>query len=400
MNQSNKRARPQPQPVKRPVQRPAGAGNSARPAQVRPAPARPAPGRPVSQGRSLPRGFGALVVFGVLAIALAFVMQCLMPNGFPLHKVQDAAAAVETVKISEIHSAGPLRINEIMASNSNTLSLQDGTTPDWIEIANVTGKAVNLSGYSLSKSTNSASVFVFPDMMLDAGECVLIYADSRLRDTAGADLHAPFRIGASGDTLMLFNEADVGVDTVNIPALGKDEAYVRVDTARWEHSFKATPWLENSEESYRRLHEKADNSPVIINEIMASNSATKAGTAGMIHDYIELYNRSSEAVNLTGWFVSDDKANPRKWSMPNVTLGAGEYLLIYASGLDQKEDASALHTSFALSSEGECASLANNHGQVMDVVEYDVLKSDQAMSLMNDGTWSTSIKPTPGKANQ
>ena len=348
----------------------------------------------------MPRGLAPLVIFGVIAIVLSFAMQCLWPNGFPLHKAQEASAAVETVKISEIHSAGPLRINEIMASNSNTLSLQDGTTPDWIEISNVSSKAVNLSGYSLSKSTNSASVFVFPDIMLSAGESVLVYADSRLRDNAGDDLHAPFRIGASGDTLMLFNEADVAVDTVNIPALGKDEAYARVDTAQWTNTYQATPWLENSEESYRRLHEKAENSPVIINEIMASNSATKAGSAGMIHDYVELYNRSSESVNLTGWFVSDDKANPRKWSMPNVTLGAGEYLIIYASGLDQKEDPSALHTSFSLSSEGECASLANNHGQVMDVVEYDVLKSDQALSLMADGTWSVSAKPSPGKPNQ
>ena len=237
----------------------------------------------------MPRGLAPLVIFGVIAIVLSFAMQCLWPNGFPLHKAQEASAAVETVKISEIHSAGPLRINEIMASNSNTLSLQDGTTPDWIEISNVSSKAVNLSGYSLSKSTNSASVFVFPDMMLSAGESVLVYADSRLRDNAGDDLHAPFRIGASGDTLMLFNEADVAVDTVNIPALGKDEAYARVDTAQWTNTYQATPWLENSEESYRRLHEKAENSPVIINEIMASNSATKAGSAGMIHDYIDLW---------------------------------------------------------------------------------------------------------------
>lgn len=348
----------------------------------------------------MPRGLGLLIVFGVIAIVLSFALQCIWPNGFLLNEKKEDNAQPEVVKISEIHSSGPVRINEIMASNSNTLSLQDGTTPDWIEIANVSGKAFNLSGYSLSKSTNSASVFVFPDMMLDAGECILVYADSRLRDSADEDLHAPFRIGASGDALMLFNEADVAVDTVNIPAMGKDQSYARMDTARWTASSQPTPWLENSEESYRRLHEKAADSPVVISEIMASNSSVKAGETGMIHDYIELYNRSSAAVSLSGWYLSDDKENVRKWSMPDVTIGAGEYLLVYASGLDQKDDSAALHTSFALSSEGECAALANNHGQLMDIVEYDVLKSDQAYSLMGDGTWSASAKATPGKANQ
>jgi len=407
VNQSNKRARPQPQPARRPAQRPSGAVNpSARPAarpSARPSAARPAArpsARPAAKGSALPGGFTTLAIIGVIAIAIGFALQCVWPNGFPLNQAKDANAAAEVVKISEIHSSGPIRINEIMASNSNTLSLQDGTTPDWVEIANVSGKTVNLSGYSLSKSTNSASVFVFPDMSLNAGECVLVYADSRLRDDATADLHAPFRIGASGDTLMLFNSADTAIDTVNIPAMGKDQAYARADVSAWTVTSQATPWMENSEASYRKLHEKAADSPVIISEVMASNSETRVGDAGAIYDYIELYNRSSAAVSLSGWYLSDDKANTRKWSMPDVTIGPGEYLIVFASGLDQKDPAEALHTSFSLSSEGECAALSNNHGQLMDIVEYDVLKSDQALSLMGDGSWSVSAKATPGMANQ
>lgn len=348
----------------------------------------------------MPYGLVTVLVFGVIAIALSLFLEVIWPNGFPVSPMEDPNAAAEPVKIAEIHSNGPLRINEIMASNSNTLSLQDGTTPDWIEIANISGKSVNMEGYSLSKSTNSASVFVFPDMQLASGECVLVYADSRLRDNASEDLHAPFRIGAAGDTLMLFNAADTAVDTVNIPTLGRDSAYARTAVDQWIITDQATPWMENSEASYRRLHEKAENSPVVISEIMASNSTVKAGAAALIHDYIELYNRSAEAVNLSGWYLSDDQAKVRKWSMPEVTLNPGQYLVIYASGMDEKMDPNVLHTSFSLSSEGECASLANNYGQVMDVVVYDVLKSDQAYSLASDGSWTTALNPTPGWANQ
>ena len=348
----------------------------------------------------MPYGMIPLIIFSVVFIAMGFFLQCIWPNGFPVSAKEDPNAVAEAAKIAEIHSSGPVRINEVMASNSRTLSLQDGATPDWIEIANVSNKSVSIGGYSLSKSTNSASVFVFPDMKLDAGQCVLVYADSRLRESAEEDLHAPFRIGASGDTLMLFNSADTAVDTVNLPALGKDQAYVRISDTGWEISDRATPWMENSEESYLRLSRKAENSPVIVNEIMASNSSVKAGKAKLVLDYIELYNRSGEAVNLGGWYLSDDRTNIRKWAMPDVTIGAGEYLVIYASGQDQKVDPDMLHTSFALSSEGECAALANRYGQIMDLVEYDVLRTDQAYSLGADGSWTTSIKPTPGAANQ
>jgi hypothetical protein len=39
--------------------------------------------------------------------------------------------------------SGTLRINEIMASNSSTISDEDGDQPDWIEIYNPTEAAVN-----------------------------------------------------------------------------------------------------------------------------------------------------------------------------------------------------------------------------------------------------------------
>lgn len=404
MNQANKCTAAHRPQTAHPAQRPQGARTAQRPSaspQTRRNPsARPPHGRPPQKRSKLPYGLTGLILLGVVAVALSICLQILWPNGFPLTSAVDAGAASEPAKIAEIHSNGPLRINEVMASNSSTLSLPDGSTPDWIEIANVSQKSVNLEGYSLSKSTNATSVFVFPDMTLNAGECVLVYADSRLRSDASDDLHAPFRIGAAGDTLMLFNAADTAVDTVNIPALGRDQSYARVADDAWEITSKPTPWLENSDESYQRLHQKVENSPVVISEIMASNASVKAGAKNLICDYIELYNRSSEPVSLTGWYLSDDQGNVRKWAFPELTLGAGEYLLVYASGQNDREDITALHTSFSLSSEGECAVLANSYGQVMDAVTYDVLKKNQALSLDASGNWTTALSPTPGRANQ
>ena len=165
-----------------------------------------------------------IAIAGVIVIVLAYFLQRAWPNGWPLEKKQNAQS---NAAITEIHSGG-VRINEVMSSNKSALTAQDGTAPDWIEIMNASGSAQNLAGYSLAKRANAANVFTFPDITLQPEECVIVFADSRLRDTAGEELHAPFGISAAGDTLLLFNPSGTAIDTVNLPALRGDEAYARV----------------------------------------------------------------------------------------------------------------------------------------------------------------------------
>ena len=380
MTQMNRRPAPRPAPGGRPA----------------PQQRQSAPGRPARRGGGNWRGDVIKIAIGGLIVAvLAFMLQSLWPNGFPLvtRSAQSTAGMV-----TEIHSSGPLRINEIMTSNRHTLSAEDGTSPDWLEVANVGNSAVNLAGYALAKSDNSSGTFKFPDMTLDAGECVLVLADSRLRADEGEALHAPFRLSSSGDTLMLFSPSRAAIDTVNIPALTSDSSYARTGDAEWEISFTPTPGLPNDQASYLALTEPSGDSDVIITEIVASNNSALADENGEFYDYIELYNRSSEAVNLTGWNLSDDATQARKWSFPEVSIAPGEYLVVYASGLDRKDDPAHLHTNFSLSSEGEQVALSNAQGRMMDKVEYDLLKSDTAWALDADGSWKV-MPPTPGRAN-
>ena len=160
-----------------------------------------------------------------------------------------------------------------------------------------------------------------------------------------------------------------------------------------------TPGLLNTEENYRALNEPRSDSPVIVTELMSTNSATLADENGQYYDYIELYNRSGEAVNLSGWYLSDDSARARKWRFPDVTLQAGEYLVVFASGLDRKDDPVHLHTSFSLSSEGEEVVLSDVNGREMDSVQFDLLQRDVAWSRADDGSWSSVKQPSPGRAN-
>lgn len=353
-----------------------------------------------SHGRDigLPDGFGKLMVVCASFIVIAIILQFAFPNGISLATKTGEKMATDTM-ISQIYTNGSVRINEIMTANRKTLTLADESSPDWIEIINTGSSSVNLGGYSLSKTADSTGVFTFPDMTLGAGECILLYADGKLSETVEAEMHVPFRLSSSGDTLMLFNAGGTAIDTVNIPSLNRDQSYIRVDGTHWQQSDMPTPGAANTEENYLAMQQKSGDSPVIINEIMAVNRATYAAQDGLYYDYIELYNASSESVDLGGWYLSDSIDYPRKWRLPEDTvIASGEYLIVFASGLDRKEDRTQLHTNFSLSSEGESVILSDSAGRIMDRVDFDLMKADVAYSLQSDGTWANATG-TPGSAN-
>lgn len=106
-----------------------------------------------------------------------------------------------------------------------------------------------------------------------------------------------------------------------------------------------------------------NESPVIISEFVARNQNGLTDDEGNATDWIELYNQSSQPVNLEGWSLTDDPDLPAKWLLPAVTLPAQEHLVIFASGKNgvtlpkEQTDGSAtpqpaLHTNFRLSGNG------------------------------------------------
>ncbi len=75
---------------------------------------------------------------------------------------------------------------------------------------------------------------------------------------------------------------------------------------------------------------------LIINEAVSSNSSFE-DEDGDTPDWFELYNNKSTAIDLTGWTVTDDQDKPTKWRFPDIQIGAGEYLRIWASDKDKAD---------------------------------------------------------------
>lgn len=92
---------------------------------------------------------------------------------------------------------------------------------------------------------------------------------------------------------------------------------------------------------------------VVITEFLASNSNGLADADGDRPDWVEIQNTGTAPVNLLGWTLTDDPANPSKWRFPATNLNGGGFLVVFASGKDRAVAGAPLHANFSLSADGE-----------------------------------------------
>ncbi|MFZ1288954.1 MAG: CotH kinase family protein [Melioribacteraceae bacterium] len=92
------------------------------------------------------------------------------------------------------------------------------------------------------------------------------------------------------------------------------------------------------------LYTNSHSQNLILNEIMSSNTNSYYDEFGETPDWIELFNNSSENINLESYLLSDDKSNLQKWILPAIQINGNEYLLINASGKDIKTQSSSWYT--------------------------------------------------------
>lgn len=88
---------------------------------------------------------------------------------------------------------------------------------------------------------------------------------------------------------------------------------------------------------------------VAISELMLNNVTTLADEHGEFEPWIELYNPSSEDVDLSGYRLSNDFGNRTKWALPAVTIPRHQLLTIFADG---EPEQGPLHTNFRLAPSG------------------------------------------------
>jgi hypothetical protein len=137
---------------------------------------------------------------------------------------------------------------------------------------------------------------------------------------------------------------------------------------------------------------------VVINEIMPVNTTTIADQNGEFDDWIELYNLSSSIIDISGYYLSDNKTKVTKWHFPPGTSISGNgYLIIWA---DDDTTQLGLHSNFKLSSLGEEVVLAQPDRTIIDEIVFPGQVLELSYSRLPNGTgefiWQI---PTFGKTN-
>ena len=148
---------------------------------------------------------------------------------------------------------------------------------------------------------------------------------------------------------------------------------------------------------------------VVINEFSAANYSL--GFGGGNEDFLELYNAGPTAVNLAGYWLSDNPANPQKFEIPAGTnVAAGGRVTILCSGEGEVPgglmDGGYLNTNFKVTqTAGEAIVFSSPTGALIESytfgTDWTPNLADHSWARIPDGsgTWKVCTDPTPNAVN-
>ncbi|MBT5708624.1 MAG: hypothetical protein HOI66_20095, partial [Verrucomicrobia bacterium] len=96
-----------------------------------------------------------------------------------------------------------VQITEFMASNDSTINDENGDRSDWIELHNASEADILLKDWALTDTLTEPRKWLFPNIILSAGDYLLVYASGKNRSERFGQLHTNFKLSASGEYLAL-----------------------------------------------------------------------------------------------------------------------------------------------------------------------------------------------------
>lgn len=144
--------------------------------------------------------------------------------------------------------------------------------------------------------------------------------------------------------------------------------------------------------------------PVCVNEVSGSNDCY-INEYGKKNDWVELYNATSETVDVEGMYLTDDLSNPTRYkiskgaTLANTKIAPHGYLLIWCDKLETTN--SALHAPFKISGEGGFMALTAADRSWTDILYYQAHDGNSTVGRFPDGAKDVYLMnvPTIEKAN-
>ncbi len=294
----------------------------------------------------------------------------------------------------------PIWINEVQAENITGIQDSYGDRGPWIEIYNSSTNTVSLDGLYLTDTYTNLTSWAFPPASsIGPTQFLVVFCDGQPLQTSNAEYHTSFLLPAASGAVALsriHSNAPQVIDYVNYAGLHSDRSYGSFpdgDSFSRQEFFYVTPGGTND----GRLAPIT----VSINEWMAGNGNSLADPAdGHFEDWFELYNPSTNTVDLAGHYLTDSLTNAAgvvtnkfKYLIttngPHVIAPHG-YLLVWADNetgqnLSLGVPRPDLHVSFALSVGGEAIGLFAADGTQIDYVTFGVQTNDVSEGRVPDG---------------
>ncbi len=293
----------------------------------------------------------------------------------------EASAAVSSVRVSEVCA-------------SNAMVVDNGETPDWVEIENTGSETADLSGWYLSDNPSKPLKWRLPEgFTLAAGERKTVFLHESVVD---------FKLSAEGEAVVLTAPDGRTMDHVVFGAQKQDTS-LALDGDVWRQTWCVTPGQANrilTKGDYEKEVFFSNPSGVYISEVLtASADFTYTRTKC---DFVELRNNTSSRISLKGWYLSDSASNPKKWAFPNnAFIPANGYAIIYCDGREVETDvANTYYATFKLSQDNDVVLLSKG-AQVVDRLSLGEQYGGLSCGRIAGGTGETVFfqVTTPKKAN-
>lgn len=265
--------------------------------------------------------------FLILLLLLALLAAC----GAGL--LLDTAAQQTPVRVGEYH----VQITEICAKNETVTADNDGRYRDYIELYNA-GDDVELAGCVL---TDGSASYRIESLFLPAGSYRAVFLG---KETTGFALSA-----SGGDSIQLRDGAGNILAQCKLQTLYADQAMV-LENGVWKLTNQPSPGFPNTNDGIHAFTtgKPAEEPDIRLSEILLANRTSMPDEKGVFSDMVELHNESTDTVHLGGWYLTDRMDNRLRYRLPEITLGAGEYLLLYCDGENYISEDGNIHTNFAL----------------------------------------------------
>lgn len=317
--------------------------------------------RPVTSGYSLGRSAEDTTAW----------KEMLPSPGYP-NTTEGAAEYLATLTASAEENNG-VYLNEFMPSNASTLIGPDGAYCDWIELYNTTGAEVDLGGFGISDSATQPLKYTLPaGTKIPANGVLLIYLTGRETPEGSEEIEAPFGLAAYSESVVFATPAGRILDQYDYTRANTDISFARNPdgTGEWATTSQPTPGYPNNNAGLEAFMKTLSfgKGEIVISEVLNANVSTLKQPDGEYYDWIEIHNTTGSPVSLAGYALSNNAKNPAKWVFPDVTLNAGEYLTIQASGknVSDAQKKNNLETNFGLSADGDVVFLFMPDGTILD----------------------------------